>query len=144
MGLYLTALFGFCFITHPVRYCLLLVGASALVGGFLFMFSGAGWYVLIFFLVYVGGVYILFIFVSVHIPNIRLKFRFVPMFLFCSFFALSSFFVFLVEFEVGFVESSHYLCSLVEGVSYTFFCVILMLGLGVIGLVLGSGGQFSR
>lgn len=100
----------------------------------------------LFCLVYIGGVYVLFIFVSLHNPN--------PIPALGGGFELV-FFVFLfleVLFLRGgvfgsrlFIEDySQYLCSFFEGVSYCFFCLILMLGFVVISVVSGDKDSFFR
>lgn len=69
LSVYFTTLIVFSFVSHPVRYCILLLLRAFRVGGFRCYTLGFSWYVLLFLLVYVGGVYVLFVFVSVHNPN---------------------------------------------------------------------------
>ena len=71
LGVYLTRILAFSFVSNPIHYCLLLLGSALSACGFVFRILGFSWYVVLFCLVYVGGVYILFIFVSVYSPKTR-------------------------------------------------------------------------
>nr|YP_009826149.1 NADH dehydrogenase subunit 6 [Lyperosomum longicauda]QIX04659.1 NADH dehydrogenase subunit 6 [Lyperosomum longicauda] len=142
--MYFTSLVAFVFVSHPVIYCILLVLGSLSACGVIYLVVGFSWYLVLFSLVYVGGVYVLFIFVSVHEPNPVPSFGIGLLFvlLFSSFF-LGGFLWFL-GFVPCFVESSHYLCSCFEGLTYCFFCLVLLAGFLLVSVVLGCKDSFFR
>nr|AMB20945.1 NADH dehydrogenase subunit 6 [Echinostoma paraensei] len=141
---YFSCLLSFSFVSHPVVYCVLLLGSAISVGGLVYSIIGFSWYLAIFCLVYVGGVYVLFIFVSIHSPNPVATAggsSVVPVFLFsvllclvvCAFFPFPSL-----------VDGSNYLCSYFEGFSYCLFCLVLMIGFVSISIVVSGKGSFFR
>ena len=144
LGLYFSRLVSFSFVSHPVRYCVLLILRALSVTSYAYLLLGFSWYLVLFCLVYVGGVYVLFIFVSVHNPNPspRMGGRTLVFF--------SSFFIFTVLFwsaGVGYptvAESRHFLCSYFEGVTYCLFCLVLMVGFVAIRVVAGEKDSFFR
>lgn len=75
LSLYFSSLLAFSFVTHPIKYCfLLLLGALSVVCcGYVIV--GFSWYLVLFCLVYVGGIYVLFVFVSLHKPKPSQRFR---------------------------------------------------------------------
>nr|AQS80285.1 NADH dehydrogenase subunit 6 [Fasciola jacksoni] len=132
---YLTCLLGFSFVSHPIVYCLLLVAAALSISGLGYVVIGFSWYLAIFCLVYIGGVYVLFIFVSVHTPNPLPNFSGGGLIVMVLFFAILCV-LSLVFFPVpALVDSSFYLCSSFEGVSYCLFCLVLMVGFVCISVV---------
>lgn len=144
LGLYYSRLMSFSFVSHPVRYCVLLVLRAFSISGYVYLLLGFSWYLVLFCLVYVGGVYVLFIFVSVHNPNPAPR---VGGRVMVFFFALLSFRVFFwargVKFP-AFAESRHYLCSYFEGASYCLFCLVLLVGFIAISVVVGEKDSFFR
>nr|YP_009169743.1 NADH dehydrogenase subunit 6 [Metorchis orientalis]ALD61617.1 NADH dehydrogenase subunit 6 [Metorchis orientalis] len=138
LSLYLTSLLAFSFVTHPVSYCFLLLLGAFSVSGYVYLFLGFSWYLLLFCLVYIGGIYVLFVFVSLRSPNP------IPLlgggleFLFSAFFFFFCLFV-SAGFGSGscYSDYSHYLCSYFEGFTYCLFCLVLMLGF-VLSSVVGS------
>lgn len=144
LSVYFTCLFQFSFISHPIVYCMLLLGCCLRGVGFCYTVTGFCWYVIILCLVYIGGVYILFIFVSVHKPNPN-SFSggslgvFIPLYFVCYWF----FSYFDVSY-VSYVEKRHYLCTLFEGFSYCLLCLVLLLGFIIISVVSSSKDSFYR
>nr|YP_008578696.1 NADH dehydrogenase subunit 6 [Haplorchis taichui]AGW07007.1 NADH dehydrogenase subunit 6 [Haplorchis taichui]AYV63043.1 NADH dehydrogenase subunit 6 [Haplorchis taichui] len=145
LSLYFTTLLSFSFITHPVGYCYLLLLSAFSVIGYVYLVLGFSWYLVLFCLVYVGGVYVLFIFVSMHNPNPS------PMLggsyglvLFVYFFLAINFVGYFTGYEGSLVECSHYLCSYFEGITYLFFCTMLMLGFVIVSIVGGEKCSFYR
>ena len=43
-----------------------------------------------------------------------------------------------------FRESSYYLCSYYEGVSYCFFCLVLLVGFSILSVVVREKSSFFR
>nr|YP_009867155.1 NADH dehydrogenase subunit 6 [Diplostomum ardeae]QKG04354.1 NADH dehydrogenase subunit 6 [Diplostomum ardeae] len=145
LGLYFSIIFSFSFVSHPLYYCLLLLFSAISVCGVIYWFLGFSWYLVLFCLIYVGGVYILFIFVSVYSPNTFLG----PGLNWCwpFMFFLFSFLVFsgvCYDSSGLFFESSHYLCSSLEGVSYLLFCLVLVLGFICISVIVNRKDSFYR
>nr|AKC58425.1 NADH dehydrogenase subunit 6 [Eurytrema pancreaticum] len=142
--LYFVSLMMFCFVSHPVIYCLLLLVSSLVVCSMIYFIMGFSWYLLLFGLVYVGGTYVLFVYASFHESNsvLSLSVSFWGfLFLFSFFFwGLFSFF----DIGVGFVENSYYLCGFFEGFSYCLFCLVLLVGFSYISVILGCKDSFFR
>lgn len=145
LSLYFTVLLSFSFVTHPVRYCYLLLLRALRVMGYTYLVLGFSWYLVLFCLVYVGGVYVLFIFVSMHKPKPS------PVFgggygvvLFSCFFLGILFIGYFTKFRGCLTEYSHYLCRGFEGVTYLFFCLMLMLGFVIVSVVSGDKSSFFR
>jgi NADH:ubiquinone oxidoreductase subunit 6 (subunit J) len=141
---YFSSLLMFSFVSHPVFYCVLLVGRALSVSGYICRIVGFSWYLALFCLVYVGGVYVLFVFVSVYrfkvSPLVRRSFyEFVLFFL-----VLVGVFRFGLQGLPAFVEGRHYLCSFFEGFSYCLFCLIMMLGFVGVRIVVGEKDAFYR
>nr|YP_009236167.1 NADH dehydrogenase subunit 6 [Fascioloides magna]AMF83651.1 NADH dehydrogenase subunit 6 [Fascioloides magna] len=141
---YLSCLLGFSFVSHPIVYCLLLVGAALSISGLGYLVLGFSWYLAVFCLVYVGGVYVLFIFISVHTPNPLPNFSGGVVSLVILFSSLLCVFSFVFFPVPVLVDSSFYLCSSFEGVSYCLFCLVLMVGFICISVVVGSKSFFFR
>lgn len=145
LSLYYASLSMFAFVSHPVSYCFLLLLCVFRVSGVLYLFLGFSWYVILLSLVYVGGVYVLFVFVSVLVPNTspqvgsRLA-LFAAFFFFFLAFLSGLGFCGLVSFE----EGSHYVCSFYEGLSYCFFCLVLLVGFSILSVVVSEKGSFFR
>nr|APX55312.1 NADH dehydrogenase subunit 6 [Fasciolopsis buski] len=144
IGFYFTCIWGFSLISHPVVYCVLLLGAALSISGLSYLLLGFSWYLAIFCLVYVGGVYVLFIFVSIHNPNPlpNISGSVIGLFvLLCAFLCLFSFAFFSFP-SLG--DESFYLCSFFEGVSYCLFCLVLMLGFICVSVVVSNKSLFFR
>lgn len=146
LGCYFSSLLAFSFVTHPVGYCFLLLFGAFSISGYVYLVLGFSWYLALFCLVYIGGVYVLFIFVSLHNPNPIQSFGggfelvfFLFLFLEVLFFRSGVFFS-----RLFMSDYSQYLCTFFEGFSYCFFCLILMLGFGVISVVCGGKDSFFR
>nr|QIX04647.1 NADH dehydrogenase subunit 6 [Brachydistomum sp. PakPr2] len=144
LGMYLTVILSFSFVSHPVAYCVLLLIVAFCVNVLTLMAVGFSWYLVLFSLVYVGGVYVLFIFVSVRNPNP------IPspgvslwnvVFLFLFFFLVVSW---LVDFGGYLVENSRYICSSFEGITYCVFCLVLLISFVLVSVVLSSKDAFYR
>lgn len=43
-----------------------------------------------------------------------------------------------------FFEGSQYICSLYEGISYCFFCLVLLAGFMILSVVVREKGSFFR
>nr|YP_009938514.1 NADH dehydrogenase subunit 6 [Prosthogonimus cuneatus]QNU39798.1 NADH dehydrogenase subunit 6 [Prosthogonimus cuneatus] len=144
LGFYLTCVFSFCFVSHPVLMCLVLLVGSCCSCGLLYLFSGLSWYIVLFCLVYVGGVFVLFVYVSLYSPNSFFDFGVdFLLYFFFFFFGVFSFFWSLVGF-VCVSESGHYLCSSGDGFGYCLFCLVLLLGFSLISFVSSRKDCFFR
>nr|AHW40487.1 NADH dehydrogenase subunit 6 [Fasciola sp. GHL-2014]QCQ81671.1 NADH dehydrogenase subunit 6 [Fasciola gigantica]WKD80470.1 NADH dehydrogenase subunit 6 [Fasciola gigantica] len=143
-SVYFSCLLGFSFVSHPVVYCLLLIGAALSISGLGYLVVGFSWYLVVFCLVYVGGVYVLFIFVSIHTPNPLPNFSGIGVDGLVLFFGFLCVFAFTFFSVPSLCDSSFYLCSSFEGVSYCLFCLVLMVGFVCVSVVVSSGGGFFR
>nr|AYH51360.1 NADH dehydrogenase subunit 6 [Alaria americana] len=146
LGFYFSVVFSFSLVSHPLYYCLLLLSSSLSVCGLVYWLVGFSWYLALFCLVYVGGVYILFIFVSVYSPNTFMGsgiqwWLVVAFYLFISVIFSGYFYLFGGDL---FFESSHYLCSGFEGVSYILFCLVLVLGFICVSVMVNRKDSFYR
>nr|UDU84951.1 NADH dehydrogenase subunit 6 [Orientocreadium sp. HS] len=144
LSLYFSSIVSFSFVSHPVSYCLLLLSSAFSMSGYSYLMLGFSWYLVLFCLVYIGGVYILFIYISVHNPNPlpSLGSSFFYLGFFFSFFFLC--FSFIGGGYICLVDSSNYLCSMFEGVTYCFFCLLLMVGFVIISVVCSEKDSFFR
>nr|YP_009650995.1 NADH dehydrogenase subunit 6 [Uvitellina sp. SSS-2019]QCY72821.1 NADH dehydrogenase subunit 6 [Uvitellina sp. SSS-2019] len=144
-GLYFSVVLAFSFVSHPIVLCFLLLFSSLCISGIVYLILGFSWYLVLFCLVYIGGVYVLFVFVSIHDPNPISSlsngggYFLVIFFLLMVFFFLGGVYYFPV-----FFESSYYLCSRFEGISYCVFCLILMVGFIGISVVVSNKDSFFR
>nr|QWV61008.1 NADH dehydrogenase subunit 6 [Euryhaliotrema johni] len=144
LSAYFMSILLFSFVGNAISYCILLVINSLCCLFLIYCISGFSWYALLLYLVYVGGVYILFIFVSVHLPN-NLNKGIISLF--------SFFFVFFLFWEMvtGVLEVgnsttdySFNFCSGLEGVSYLFLCLFLLLGFFLVSYISSSKESFVR
>nr|QZZ81266.1 NADH dehydrogenase subunit 6 [Prosthogonimus pellucidus] len=144
LGLYLTTILGFCFVSQPVIMCFLLLAGACCSCGLLYLFVGLGWYIVLFCLVYIGGVFVLFVYISLYSPNSFVDWG-VDLVLYMFFFVavLLSFFWSLIGFNC-FSESGHFLCSWGDGFGYCFFCLVLLLGFSLISFVSAKKDCFFR
>nr|QYC97735.1 NADH dehydrogenase subunit 6 [Diplostomoidea sp. MSB para 30071] len=145
VGLYFSIIFSFSFVSHPIYYCLLLLLSSVDICGIVYLFMGFSWYLVLLCLVYIGGVYILFVFVSVYSPNTFLSsgvywwwILFIMMFSFCVFTGC------FYSYADVYFESSHYLCTSLEGTSYILLCLVLILGFICVSVVVNRKDSFYR
>nr|UDU84927.1 NADH dehydrogenase subunit 6 [Glypthelmins quieta] len=144
ISLYVCCLVFFSFVSHPIGYCLLLLASAVSLSCYCYLLVGFSWYLVLFCLVYIGGVYVLFVFVSVHNPNpLPSTSGLLTPFLLFFFFLLISF-SFLSASLPYYNEGSHYLCSGYEGLSYCFFCLVLMVGFIAISVVCSEKDSFFR
>lgn len=91
-----------------------------------------------------GGVYILFVYVSMYNPKLVAGLAYGWRLVLLSFFFFSLFFLgFSFDFFC-FSEFSHYICSDGDGFGYCFFCLILLLGFGLVSFVSRSKDSFFR
>nr|YP_001218778.1 NADH dehydrogenase subunit 6 [Echinococcus vogeli]BAF56532.1 NADH dehydrogenase subunit 6 [Echinococcus vogeli] len=143
--MYFCVLMVFCYTSHCVYHCVLLVINALLASCICYVVYGFSWYSLLFCLVYVGGVYVLFIFVSVFSPN-------------------SNFVLYSGSLEIGALvcggfwllvcgfifyslvggEFSGVLCSVSEGWLYLCLCMTLVFGFLVLSVVVSSKVNFYR
>nr|ALD62348.1 NADH dehydrogenase subunit 6 [Echinostoma hortense] len=143
ISVYFSCLMGFAYVSHPVICCIMLLISAISVSFLAYSVLGFSWYVVVFCLVYIGGVYVLFIFVSVYSPNPLSNAgvsSLVPVVLFFIFWCV--FFGFFSPLPVLSEES--FFLSTGERVAYSFFCLILMVGFGVISVVVSSKESFFR
>lgn len=143
-SLYFRLLVLFSFVSHPVGYCFLLIRSSLCASSFLYISLGFSWYLALFILVYVGGVYVLFVFISLYTPNSfsSLGGSF-GLFTFIYFILFSILFFWNISiFQV--FDTSHYLCSYMEGFSYLLLCFSLLVGLVGVRVVSSRKDSFFR
>nr|WCH58151.1 NADH dehydrogenase subunit 6 [Holostephanus sp. FJ-2023] len=144
IGLYLTSILSFSFVSSPVYYCVLLLLSSLSACGFVFLVLGFSWYVALFCLVYVGGVYILFIFVSVYSPNSSLVSVSGRGWLVVFFIIVSLLFSGIGVGVPLWVDHSHYLCTGFDGLSYCLFCLVMVVGFICVSVVINRKDSFYR
>ncbi|CDS36252.2 NADH dehydrogenase subunit 6 [Echinococcus multilocularis] len=143
--MYFCVLVLFCFTSHCIYYCVLLVVNALLAGCICYVVYGFSWYSLLLCLVYIGGVYILFIFVSVFSPNSSFV-------LYSGAYGVSLWVLFgfglfvcsLVCYVLVKVEFRSVLCSAREGWLYLCLCLTLVFGFLVLSIILRSKVKFYR
>nr|QXU59559.1 NADH dehydrogenase subunit 6 [Didymobothrium rudolphii] len=144
--LYLLCLTLFCWVSHPVYYCMLLVINSLCCCTISYLIYGFSWYPLLFCLVYIGGVYILFVFVSVHAPNSnQLGFLSHWHILVILTAMLLCFYLWGVcDVNYPYIEYSSSLCNISEGGYYVVLCLTILFGFVVLSLITSVKGSHHR
>nr|YP_001218766.1 NADH dehydrogenase subunit 6 [Echinococcus oligarthrus]BAF56520.1 NADH dehydrogenase subunit 6 [Echinococcus oligarthrus] len=143
--IYFCVLILFCFTSHSVYYCVLLVVNALVSSCICYIIYGFSWYSLLFCLVYVGGVYILLIFVSVFSPNsnfvlyssvgeVGIMLCFGVVLLACV----------VVFYSLIDIEFSGVLCNMGGGWLYLCLCLTLVFGFMVLSVVASNKVNFYR
>lgn len=141
---YLALLSSFCFFSHPIVRCILLVATVLSLGYGVFLIVGYRWYIGIFCIVYVGGVYVLLVFVFLSCSNSGVIGGFGAFVWVIGVFLLS-----LVVLVYGVRRDSYSDCSVqLMGYGYRwgylFLCVRMMLSLVEVRIICSKKNSFYR
>nr|AAK51687.1 NADH dehydrogenase subunit 6 [Echinococcus granulosus] len=143
--MYFCVLVLFCFTSHCIYYCVMLVVNALLASCICYLVYGFSWYSLLLCLVYVGGVYVLFIFVSVFSPNSNFVLYYSVWEVgICLWFGFGLFICVLIYYLLVGSEFSGMLCNVSEGWLYLCLCLSLVFGFLVLSVVVSSKVNFYR
>nr|AAK82352.1 NADH dehydrogenase subunit 6 [Echinococcus equinus] len=143
--MYFCVLVLFCFTSHSIYYCVLLVVNALLASCMCYTIYGFSWYSLLLCLVYVGGVYVLFIFVSVFSPNSSfVLYHSIWEVSIYVWFVFGLFMCVFIYYALVGSEFSGVLRSVSEGWLYLFLCLTLVFGFLVLSVVASNKVNFYR